>query len=141
MRVGGTVAMRIVDPVTSASGAAVEAGPGTAPAATESGATTVKIEGTLVDVSAGGLSLDLPIAPAGPVRRGAHVLCWFRLGDGQSAVFEALAAVVAAVEAGHRAGVQHIRLGFIALKDDERERLASAVARHQKGLVPDAAGS
>lgn len=140
VRVRGTVAVRIMDPATSASGAAVKAGLRTAPAATESVATTVPIEGTLVDVSAGGLSLDLTIEPVGPVRRGANVLCWFRLGDGQSAVFEALAAVVVAVEAGHRAGVQHIRLGFTALKHDERERLSSAVARHQKGLVPDAAG-
>jgi hypothetical protein len=103
----------------------------TDPAKTPSPSPPASIAGTMVDVSAGGLALDLPVSPAGTVVRGAHVRCSFTM-DARG-TFEGLAAVVvaAAPATGQPPGVQHLRLSFIALDDTDRDRLAAAVARHQ----------
>jgi hypothetical protein len=94
------------------------------------------MDGTLVDVSAGGVALDLPTPLAGPVRRGAQLRCSFTLGEGER--FEALPALVVAAGAGPRAGEQHLRLSFTSLAGVVRDRLAAAVARHQLRAPPQA---
>jgi PilZ domain len=88
------------------------------------------ITGTLLDVSAGGLSLELPMSSDSRIRNGTHLRCSFALDE--AAVFEALGAVVVTAEAATRPNVQRLRLTFTALAEDERDRIASAVARHQR---------
>jgi hypothetical protein len=92
--------------------------------------------GTIVDVSAGGIALNLPVSPDGPIARGTHVRCWFTL-DSHTA-FDGLEAVVMAAEAavGPPPGEQHLRLAFVSLREAERDRLASAVAKHQSAPPP-----
>jgi hypothetical protein len=92
--------------------------------------------GTIVDISAGGMALDLPVSAGGPIARGAQMLCWFTLDN--NATFDAVAAVVMAAgpAVGSPPGDQHLRLSFVALNDAERDRLAAAVARHQGAPPP-----
>jgi PilZ domain-containing protein len=94
--------------------------------------------GKMIDVSAGGLSLNVPVSPAGPVLRGSHVHCWFTLDE--HATFEALTAVVVDARAATGARSQNLRLAFTALAAADRDRLAAAVARHQ-GTPPAAASA
>ena len=84
--------------------------------------------GALVDVSAGGLAVDLPVAAIVLPTVGSHVRCSFALGEG--ARFEGLAALVLAVGTIPGSGVRHLRASFVALADAERDRLAAAVAQH-----------
>jgi hypothetical protein len=95
------------------------------------------ISGTLVDVSAGGLAMDVPAPAAGPLRRGTRIRCSFAVGD--DATFNDVAALIVAAGAGPRSGTQHLRLSFVALADVERDRLASAVARQQRPPAADGA--
>ena len=88
------------------------------------------VSGKMVDVSAGGLSLNVPVSPAGPVLRGSHVRCWFTLDA--HATFEALIAVVVDARAIAVPRSQNLRLAFEALPAADRDRLAAAVARHQR---------
>jgi len=92
---------------------------------------TAPSAGTIVDVSAGGIALDLPVSARGPIASGAGVLCWFTLDS--DAAFEALSAVVMAAgpATGPPPGEQHLRLSFVSLNEAERDRLAAVVARHQ----------
>jgi hypothetical protein len=71
---------------------------------------TPPIAGIIVDVSAGGLALNLPVSPDGPIARDANVLCWFTLDS--DTTFDAVAAVVVAAgaAAGPQPGEQHLRL-------------------------------
>jgi hypothetical protein len=89
------------------------------------------VSGTTVDVSAGGLSLNVPLSPTRALMRGSRVRCWLTLD--QHATFEGLVAVVvdARAAAGPRPGSQNLRLAFAALPEADRDRLAAAVARHQ----------
>ena len=152
VRVQTAVKVRIIDPAKRAAAAdtAVAAGVGPRNAEPESHAATTPeitsamafpaesmIAGTMVDISAGGLSADLPVSPDGPIRKGAQVRCWFALDENEE--FEALAAVVgaASIGPGPRAGVQHLRFSFVSLKEAERDRLASAVARRQRAQSLD----
>jgi hypothetical protein len=96
--------------------------------------TAATIAGTIVDVSAGGLSMNLPVSPGGLVARGERVRCWFTLDP--HATFQALVAVV--MGAGIVSGTQHLRLAFVSLAQAERDRLAAAVARHQGAPPPSA---
>jgi hypothetical protein len=126
LRVNAPVSVQIVDPAAKASGD----GP-PAPPAAPAPAPAPRIDGTIVDVSAGGLSLNVPVTPGGPIARGRQVLCWFTLDD--QARFEALVARVVGADPpkGPPPGQQHLRLSFVALRDVDRDRLAAAVARHQ----------
>lgn len=90
---------------------------------------TATMTGALVDVSAGGLALDLPVLPEGAIRRGAQLRCSFKLGEKDT--FEEMEALVVAAASGPRPGLQHLRLSFTALPEAARDRLAAAVARHQ----------
>jgi hypothetical protein len=87
------------------------------------------IAGTLIDASAGGLSLDLAIAPEGPLRQGARISCSFTLGAGE--VFEEIDALVVAATAGPREDLQHLRVAFTSITEPARDRLAAAVAKLQ----------
>ena len=141
VRVKVPVTVQLTDPIGPPRASATPApvppttaatAPATKPATTT--AAPASIAGTTVDVSAGGMALDLPVSPiAGAVVRGVQVRCWFTLDA--RATFEGLTAVVAAAApaTGPAPGVQHLRLSFIALDDIERDRLAAAVARHQGG--------
>jgi hypothetical protein len=131
VRVYGAATVRSADPSKGTSGEATAPGPAEAPAA----AATAAIAGLLVDVSAGGLALDLPIAPAGRLRRGARILCSFTLDEGGA--FAELEARVVAAAAGPVAGVQHLRLSFTSLGEAARDRLAAAVVRQQQRPPPD----
>jgi hypothetical protein len=147
LRINAAVRVRIIDRPTKEADAApapgapsspiVDGAPATTPA-TPASTPASMIAGTIADVSAGGLSLNLPVSTAGALARGVHVLCWFTL-DGH-ATFEALAAVVEAAGAatGPPPGEQHLRLSFVALVDAERDRLAAAVAKHQSAPPPAA---
>ncbi len=117
--------------VTDAPGASADAR-AAAPAAPASG--------TTVDVSAGGLSLNLTVSPGRTLVRGRHVRCWFTLDE--HATFDGLSAVLvdARAVAGARPGIQHLRLAFTALPDADRDRLAAAVARHQGAPPVSASG-
>ena len=88
------------------------------------------VSGTMVDVSAGGLSLNLPLTPSRAVVRGSHVRCWFTLDE--HATFDGLVAVVvdARAVAVPRPGIQTLRLAFSSLSEADRNHLAEAVARH-----------
>jgi hypothetical protein len=97
------------------------------------------VSGKMVDVSAGGLSLNLPVSPAGPVLRGSHVRCWFTLDE--HAAFEALIAIVVDARAIAVPRSQNLRLAFTALPETDRDRLAAAVARHQGAPAASAMGS
>jgi hypothetical protein len=121
VRVQGTVTVQSMDPASAASRSSRTGAGRTGPPA---------VTGTLVDVSAGGLALDLPTAAASSIRRGAHVRCSFTLGEGET--FEELAALVVAAAAGPRPGTQHIRVSFTALAEPGRDRLAAALAKHQR---------
>jgi hypothetical protein len=123
LRVNVAVRVQILDRLGRGAAAPVPPPRGPAPAAA--------IAGKIIDVSAGGLGLHLPVPPEGPVARGARVRCWFTLDA--DAVFTAIAAIVvgAAAPSGARPGEQHLRLSFSALDRAERDRLAAAVARHQ----------
>jgi preprotein translocase subunit YajC len=96
------------------------------------------ISGKMVDVSAGGLSLNVPVSPAGPVLRGSHVRCWFTLDE--HATFEALIAVVVDARALAGSRSQNLRLAFTELAAGDRDRLAAAVARHQRTAPASASG-
>jgi hypothetical protein len=96
------------------------------------------VSGKMVDVSAGGLSLNVPVSPAGPVLRGSHVRCWFRLDE--HATFEGLIAVVVDARAIAAQRSQNLRLAFTALPAADRDRLAAAVARHQGTPLASASG-
>jgi hypothetical protein len=97
--------------------------------------------GTLIDVSAGGLSLKLARDGNGPLVslgdwKHVKVLCSFHLRDGQHR-FERLEAVVATVEALRPAGQGfHLGLAFTSLGDSERDRLSAAVAAEQRAPAP-----
>ena len=95
--------------------------------------------GTMVDISAGGIALNLPLSVGGPIACGAEVMCWFTLDS--DAAFEALTAVVMAVgpAVGAPLGEQHLRLSFVSLTEAEQDRLAAAVARHQSSPPPSPA--
>jgi PilZ domain-containing protein len=86
------------------------------------------LTGTLVDVSAGGLAVDLPAETLPLPAVGSHVRCSFAVGDGPR--FESLAALVLGVGTVPATGVRHLRASFVALPDAERDRLAAAVAQH-----------
>jgi PilZ domain len=128
VRVQGEVAVRILDDAEK-----LPRKTGSLPAETaetaQSASAVATIFGNLVDVSAGGLSVDLPRSPAGPIRRGTRLRCSFALGEG--AIFEALAAEVVAEGAGPRLDLQHLRMSFVGIPREEQDRLAMAVARHQ----------
>jgi hypothetical protein len=84
--------------------------------------------------------MNLPVSPARAVVRGSHVRCWFTLDE--HATFEGLVAVVVdgRAVAVPRPGIQNLRLAFTALSDAERDRLATAVARHQGAPPASASG-
>jgi hypothetical protein len=86
------------------------------------------LTGELVDVSAGGVAVDLPAEAILLPAIGSHVRCSFALGEG--ARFESLAALVLAVETVPGSGLRHLRASFVALTDAERDRLAAVVAHH-----------
>jgi hypothetical protein len=137
VRVRATARLQIVDRVDKARETVPAAASGVPEALPpeRTAQTTSTVAGTLVDLSAGGMSLDVPVSSEGPLPQGAQVRCWFTLDGG--AEFESLAAVVlAATWTGPRASVQHIRLSFVSIKDGERDRLASAVAQHQRKQSP-----
>jgi hypothetical protein len=90
---------------------------------------TATMTGALVDVSAGGLALELPVLPDGAVRRGARLRCSFTLGENDT--FEDMETLVVAAAAGPRTGMQHLRLSFTGLPESARDRLVAAVARHE----------
>jgi hypothetical protein len=142
VRVQGPVVLRIEGEPQGASGRAAQRsgtgieGASATAAVPTAAASFAELSGTLVDVSAGGLALDLHL-PAQEARRavggaGARVRCAFELGTG--AAFEDVAAHVVALETKPGARVQRMRLSF-HLSDGERDRLAAAVARHQRGLA------
>jgi hypothetical protein len=85
--------------------------------------------GTLVDASAGGLSMDLPLESDGPLEQGARIRCSFTLGPGE--VFEEVEALVVAAAAGPQADLQHLRVAFTSIAESERDRLAAAVTKLQ----------
>jgi len=124
-RISAPIKIQVID-APAAAGEARAAAAAPAPAA-------APVMGTTVDVSAGGLSLNLPAWPTRAVVRGSHVRCWFTLD--RQATFEGLVAVVvdARAVAVPRPGMQSLRLAFTALPDADRDRLATAVARHQGG--------
>jgi len=87
-------------------------------------------EATIVDVSAGGLALSLPLPSDGrAVGHGTLVRCWFAL-DAEAA-FDALPAQVVSVEsgAGTHAGEQLLHLAFTTLEEARRDRLVAAITR------------
>lgn len=86
------------------------------------------LTGTLVDVSAGGLAVDLPAEATSLPAIGSHVRCSFALGEGPR--FESLVALVLGVVTVPGSGLRHLRASFVALPDAERDRLAAAVAQH-----------
>jgi len=131
IRVSAAVRVQIVDPPAKAGGASAATAPPAGP--------VPQIAGTIVDVSAGGLSLHLAVPPSGLLVRGRHLHCWFTL-DSQ-ARFEALPAVIVAADPvkGPPPGQQHLRLAFVSVRDSDRDRLVAAVARHQGGAAPSAA--
>lgn len=92
------------------------------------------LTGTLTDVSAGGLALDLPAREGLTLRPGALVRCTFDLGD--DARFDAMRAVVTAVEPGALPLLQHLRLAFTDVKQGEQDRLAAALVRKQQRANP-----
>jgi hypothetical protein len=128
-RINAPIKIQVIDAPVAPGDARVAAAPPTSPAS-----------GTMVDVSAGGLSMSLPVSPARAVVRGSHVRCWFTLDA--HAMFEGLVAVVvdARAVAVPRPGIQTLRLAFTALSDADRDRLASAVARHQGAPPASASG-
>jgi len=130
LRVTAPIKIQVIDAPVASGASRAAAAPPTWPAA--------PVSGTMVDVSAGGLSMNLPVSPARAVVRGSHVRCWFTLDE--HATFEGLVAVVieGRAVAVPRPGIQNLRLAFTALSDAERDRLATAVARHQ-GAPPAAA--
>lgn len=115
--VHGTVAVTIADP-----------GPGGRAAPR-----SMRVTGTLVDVSVGGLALDLPASADNPVRRGARIRCSFIVGEGQS--FQDLGALVVAAIPGTIAGTQHLRASFTGLNQKQQDALAAAVAAQQRSLA------
>jgi hypothetical protein len=122
LRINAPIKIQVIDAPVAAGSARSAAPPPIWPAAPVSGMT--------VDVSAGGLSLNLPLLAGRAVVRGSHVRCWFTLDE--HATFEGVVAVVvdARAVAGPRAGIQNLRLAFTALPVADRDRLAAAVARH-----------
>jgi hypothetical protein len=131
LRISAPIRIQVIDaPVASGDERAGAPAP-TRPAA--------PVSGTMVDVSAGGLSLDLPVSPRRAVVRGSHVRCWFTIDE--HATFEGLAAVVVDARAVvGRPGLHHLRLAFTAPSEGDRDRLAAAVARHQGAPTASAAG-
>jgi hypothetical protein len=93
------------------------------------------IAGALVDVSAGGLSLEVPLSSAGPFRRGTKVGCSFALGSGPP--FHLTAVILSQAEGEAHARARHLRMSFTSLSDAERDRLAAAVAKRQGHPPPD----
>jgi len=132
VRVQGTVTVRSVEPATATADPSIGGG-------AEHPAPAPTMAGTLVDVSAGGLALDLPTSSGAALRRGARLRCSFTLGNGDT--FPEVAALVVAAVAGPRAGVQHVRLSFTSLTEAARDRLAAAVTRHQRRPLPEAGGT
>jgi len=132
LRINAPIKIQVIDAPVAAGGARAAAPSPTSPAA--------PVSGTVVDVSAGGLSLNLPFAPGRAVVRGSHVRCWFTLD--QHATFEGLVAVVVGARAmtGPRPPLQNLRLAFSALSDADRDRLAAAVARHPAAPPASASG-
>jgi hypothetical protein len=139
VRVSTTVTLRLLGGIDAA-GTAEDATDRRALAAAGVPALPAPLEvlaGTMVDVSAGGLSLKLGpregAAPLAPLRdwRHSRVLCSFELRDGQR--FENLAGVVATVENLRPAGQGiRLRLAFTGLTESQRDRLSAAVAAEQK---------
>jgi hypothetical protein len=125
LRISAPVRVQISDPPAAAGATGPTAVPPLGP--------VPLIAGTIVDVSAGGLSLNLPVPPSGLLVRGRHVHCWFALDD--QANFEALPAVIVAADPvkGPPPGQQHLRLAFVSLHERDRDRLVAAVARLQGG--------
>jgi hypothetical protein len=136
VRASATVTLRVLGG-TDAAGTAEDARPGTGSRGPDAPVET--LTGTMVDVSAGGLSMKL-----GPREGEAHlarmdmgdwrhsrVLCSFELRDGQR--FENLAGVVATVENLRPAGQGiRLRLAFSGLTEAQRDRLSAAVAAEQR---------
>jgi hypothetical protein len=141
VRVSATVTLRVLGGVDAA-GTAEDARPGTGPGALGapgSDAPAETLTGTMVDVSAGGLSMKLgPREGEAPLARmdmgdwrHSRVLCSFELRDGQR--FENLAGVVATVENLRTAGQGiRLRLAFSGLTESQRDRLSAAVAAEQR---------
>lgn len=92
------------------------------------------LTGTLTDVSAGGLALDLPAHRGREIRPGALVRCSFELGE--DARFASMRAVVTAVESGASPLAQHLRLAFTDVNPGEQDRLAAALVRKQQRATP-----
>ncbi|HET6146072.1 MAG TPA: PilZ domain-containing protein [Polyangia bacterium] len=141
LRVNAPVSLQIVVAPLATGGGGDRPAPVVPPTPASPAAPAPTIAGTMVDVSAGGLSLNVPVSRGGPViTRGQQALCWFIMDE--HARFEALAAVIVAADPpkGPPPGLQHLRLSFVSLRDVDRDRLAAAVARHQGGLQPPVAG-
>ena len=132
LRINVPIKIQVIDAPVVSGGARAAAARPTWPAA--------PVSGTMVDVSAGGLSMNLPVSPARAVVRGSHVRCWFTLDE--HATFEGLVAVVVdgRAVAVPRPGTQTLRLAFTALSDADRDRLATAVARHAGAPSASASG-
>jgi hypothetical protein len=139
VRVSGDITLRIVE------GAGQGGAPQDSPTSDQALAgTSPALVGTLIDVSAGGLSLKLVRDGNGPLVslgdwKHVKVLCAFHLRDGQHRQhrFEGLEAVVATVEALRPAGQGfHLGLAFTSVSDSERDRLSAAVAAEQRAPAP-----
>jgi hypothetical protein len=144
VRVSATVTLRLLGGMDAA-GTAEDPTYGPAPRAPgaggagESEAPLQTLTGTMVDVSAGGLSLKLgPREGEAPLARmdmgdwrHSRVLCSFELRDGQR--FENLAGVVATVENLRPSGQGiRLRLAFTGLTEAQRDRLSAAVAAEKR---------
>jgi hypothetical protein len=135
VRVAGPVMVQVAEPAKMAAEAPptvrAAGAPQSSPQVTiepGSAAAAGGLTGTLVDVSAGGLAVDLPAETMPLPAIGSHVRCSFALGDGPR--FESLTALVLGVETVPGTGIRHLRASFVALTDAERDRLAAAVAQH-----------
>lgn len=153
VRVSAGVTLRILDATDPASGGAASAGRegagGGAGARNAAPAPAVQapepppcetLNGSLVDVSAGGLSLKLErehnvfLGDLGDWKS-SRVLCSFELRDGQR--FEDLAALVATVEPLRPAAQGfRLRLAFTGLPHATQDRLSAAVASEQRAPPP-----
>ena len=84
------------------------------------------VEGQIVDVSAGGISFDSPRSEA----QGALLVCSFELAE--QLVFKDATIVVIDATAAREQGGFRVRAAFTGLSSVERDRLAAAVAWHER---------
>jgi c-di-GMP-binding flagellar brake protein YcgR len=84
----------------------------------------IRLEGRMVDLSAGGMALEA----RAPVAEGTLLECSFVLGN--RAKFEALSAVVVGARATEQGAT--VRLAFTEVPERERDRLVAAVAWHEQ---------